>query len=249
MVGALCEARTTSYGIAGRVGASSSVAAGGGVSTVGYEFLDDGRVSTVSFNGIHVAAVAYDAAAQVSGVTYGPVGSPVIGSGSLVRTVAGAAKAQSWSVGARVLSETVVRSQTGRVTRVQATDSAAAVNAVDWSYSFDAVGRLTSAVLAAVGTRPVVTLGYGYVGVGGCGADPAAGKNGSRASASRQVGGGTVAVSAYWTVGAARLTGVTSCTGGLTVDPATIVCDGHGNATQVGSQSCSYDVAVRVTGT
>ena len=218
------------------------------MSTVGYAFLDDGRVSTVSLNGIQVAAVAYDAAAQVSGVTYGPVGSPVIGSGSLVRTVAGAAKAQSWSVGARVLSETVVRSQTGRVTRVQATDSAAAVNAVDWSYSFDAVGRLTSAVLAAVGTRPVVTLGYGYAGVGGCGADPAAG-NGSRTSTTRQVGGGTVAVSAYCTDGASRLTGVASGTGGLTVDPATIVYDGHGNATQVGSQSWSYDGADRVTGT
>ena len=248
MVGALCEARTTSYGIAGRVTASSSVAAGGGVSTVGYEFLDDGRVSTVSLNGIQVAAVAYDAAAQVSGVTYGPVGSPVIGSGSLVRTVAGAAKAQSWSVGARVLSEVVVRSQAGRVTRVQATDSGAAANVVDWSYSFDAVGRLTSAVLAAVGTRPVVTLGYGYAGVGGCGADPAAG-NGSRTSTTRQVGGGTVAVSAYCTDGASRLTGVASGTGGLTVDPATIVYDGHGNATQVGSQSWSYDGADRVTGT
>ena len=153
MVGALCEARTTSYGIAGRVTASSSVAAGGGVSTVGYAFLDDGRVSMVSLDGIQVAAVGYDAAA-VSGVTYGPVGPPVIGLGSLVRTAAGAAKAQSWSVGARVLSEVVVRSQAGRVTRVQATDSGAAANAVDWSYSFDAVGRLTSAVLAAVGTRP-----------------------------------------------------------------------------------------------
>ena len=49
------------------------------MSTVGYAFLDDGRVSMVSLDGIQVAAVAYDAVAQVSGVTYGPVGSPVIG--------------------------------------------------------------------------------------------------------------------------------------------------------------------------
>ena len=35
----------------------------------------------------------------------------------------------------------------------------------------------------------------------------------------------------------------------MSVDPATIVYDGHGNATQVGSQSWSYDGADRVTGT
>ncbi len=39
-------ATTTSYDIAGRVATRSSASAGGGVSTVGSSYQDDGRVST-----------------------------------------------------------------------------------------------------------------------------------------------------------------------------------------------------------
>jgi hypothetical protein len=77
----------------------------------------------------------------------------------------------------RTFTETLTRSQSGRVTRSVATDSAAPANTIDWSYSYDTTARLTGAVLGAAGTRPGLTLGYGYSPTGGCGPDPAAGAN------------------------------------------------------------------------
>ncbi len=145
--------------------------------------------------------------------------------------------------------EPVLGPQAGRITRSVATDSAGVGGTVDWSYVFDPVGRLTQATLAAAGSRPAVTLGYGYAATGGCGADVAAGRNGSRTSSTVQIGGGLVKSSAYCLDAASRLTSVTSTTGGLTISPAAIGYDVHGNATQLGTQTWSYDAADRVTGT
>ena len=94
-----------------------------------------------------------------------------------------------------------------------------------------------------------MSLGYLYAPTGGCGADPAAGKNGSRTGTTIQIGAGPVTSSAYCTDSASRLTAVTSSTGGLTIDPASIGYDSHGNATQLGTQTWTYDGADRVTGT
>ncbi len=49
--------------------------------------------------------------------------------------------------------------------------------------------------------------------------------------------------------GASRVTSVDSSTGGLVVSPATITYDGHGNLTQLGTQSWTYDGADRVSST
>jgi hypothetical protein len=49
--------------------------------------------------------------------------------------------------------------------------------------------------------------------------------------------------------GASRLTSVNSTSGGLVIAPATITYDSHGNATQLGTQSWTYDGADRVTST
>lgn len=212
---------TTSYDIAGRVTATTTTPTSGGPSSMGWTYLDDGRVSTVALDGVQVAAVSYDSAAQLAGVAYGPAGAPVTSLGSLTRNPAGAVTGQTWTVGSRTLAESLTRSQAGRITRSVATDSAGPASTVDWSYGYDPVGRLTTAILAAAGTRPTVTLGYGYAGSGGCGTDPAAGLNGSRTSMTRQVGTATPASSTICADHASRVTSVASSTGGLTITPAT----------------------------
>ena len=216
---------------------------------MGWTYLDDGRVSTVTLDGVQLAAVSYDSAGQVSGVAYGPAGAPITTLGSLTRNAAGAVTGQTWTAGSRTLGQTFTRSQAGRVTRSVATDSAGPAGTVDWSSSYDSVGRLTSAVLASAGTRPSVTLGYRYEGSGGCGVDPAAGLNGSRTSMSRRLGTGTPAESTICPDNASRVTSVNSSTGGLTVSPATISYDAHGNLTQLGTQTWTYDGADRVSST
>lgn len=86
--------------------------------------------------------------------------------GLLTRDAAGAVTGQTWTVGSRTWGETLTRSRAGRITKSVASDSVGPAGTVDWSYGYDPVGRLTSAVLAAAGTRPTVTLGYGYVASG-----------------------------------------------------------------------------------
>ena len=206
-------------------------------------------MSPVTLDGAQLAAVSYDSAGQLPGVAYGPAGAPVTTLGSVTRNPAGAVTGQTWTVGSRTLGESLTRSQAGRITKSVATDSVGPASTVDWSYGYDPVGRLTSAVLAAAGTRPTVTLGYGYAASGGCGADPAAGLNGSRTSMSRQLGTATPAESTVCTDNASRVTSVASSTGGLTVSPATVTYDAHGNLTQLGTQSWKYDGADRVSST
>ncbi len=208
-------------------------------------------MSTVTLDGAQVAAVFYDSAGQVSGVAYGPAGAPITTLGSLARNPAGAVTGQTWTVGSRTFGETLTRSQAGRIKTSVTTDSTPATpetSTAGWSYGYDTVGRLTSAVLASAGTRPAVTLGYGYAAATGC-ADPAAGLNGSRTSMSRQIGTATPAESTICPDNASRVTSVNSSTGGLTVSPATISYDAHGNLTQSGTQTWTYDGADRVTST
>ena len=77
--------------------------------------------------------------------------------------------------------------------------------------------------------------------------DRIAGVSGSRSSGIRQVGTGTTAITTYCTDNASRLTSVSSTPTGLSILPAAITYDGHGNATQIGTQAWTYDGADRVT--
>lgn len=232
---------STSYDVAGRTTSVATVA-GGVSSTVGYSYRDDGQVSTVTVDGATVATVGYDATGEVSGVTY-PFGTL----GGLLKYPSGAGKGDTWTVSAataRTFTETITRSQSGRVTGAGWTDSAGAATGIDWTYSYDNVGRLTQAVLAAVNQgRSQVSFGYSFAKTGGCGADTAAGANGSRTGSSVQVGTGTVATSTYCYDYASRLTSVSGA------NPiSTVSYDGHGNATRIGDQTWTYDAADRVSG-
>ena len=148
-----------------------------------------------------------------------------------------------------MLTDAVTRSAAGRVVTATVSDSTRPSAPDAWTYAYDPVGRLTQAVLAAAGVRPSVNLGYLYAPTGGCGADPAAGKNGSRTGTTIQLGSGPVTSSSYCTDGASRLTAVTSTTGGLVIAASSIGYDTHGNATQMGTQTWTYDGVDRVTGT
>jgi len=66
---------------------------------------------------------------------------------------------------------------------------------------------------------------------------------------SRRLGTGTPAESTICPDNASRVTSVNSSTGGLTVSPATISYDAHGNLTQLGTQTWTYDGADRVSST
>ena len=149
--------------------------------------------------------------------------------------------ARQWGVpGGRMLTDAVTRSAAGRVTTATVSDSTKPSAPDAWTYTYGPAGRLTQAVLAAAGVRPSVSLGYLYAPTGGCGADPAAGKNGSRTGTTIQLGSGPVTSSSYCTDGASRLTAVTSTTGGLVIAAASIGYDTHGNATQLGTQTWTY---------
>ena len=74
---------------------------------------------------------------------------------------------------ARTVSDTVVRSQSGRIVQNTLTDGATTRTS---TYTFDAAGRLTLAVI------PRHTLTYGYASTSTCGQNLRAGMNGNRTS-------------------------------------------------------------------
>jgi len=251
----------TSYDSYGRVVTSATTSSAGGPGSVtGYTYLPDGRVEKVRW-ATTVAAALTDTT-TVATLTYDPVSKDLASvgyaSGStalsvtdlLTRDQAGNPVKTTWTVGSRVFTDTLTRSRVGRIVRAVTTDSAgtgAGASSADWSYVFDGAARLTRATLAAAGTRPKLTLDYGYASSGGCGADTKAGMNGSRTSFTRTLGATTAQTSSVCTDHAARTTAVTSSTGGTAIPATQITWDARGNATRIGNQTWTYDAAGRVT--
>lgn len=85
------------------------------------------------------------------------------------------------------------------------------------TYTYDAAGRLAAAAI------PHHQLTYGYAGTGGCGADPAAGKNGNRTSFSDSLDGATAATTTYCYDNADRLTSTTAPAAAAPQGPALAV--------------------------
>ncbi|HWH26651.1 MAG TPA: PA14 domain-containing protein [Pseudolysinimonas sp.] len=150
------------------------------------------------------------------------------------------------AAGVNTVTDQVVRSQSGRIVQNTLTDDAATETS---TYSFDAAGRLVTAAI------PRHTLSYGYAQSGGCGANPAAGKNGNRTSSSDTFDGGTPTSVAYCYDNADRLTQTTVtnapagggpvATGNLTTTGpgASLAYDAHGNTTVLADQTLAYDVS------
>jgi RHS repeat-associated protein len=148
---------------------------------------------------------------------------------------------------ASTVQDAVVRSQAGRIMQNTLTDSASAAPETS-TYSFDAAGRLITAVI------PNHTLSYGY-GPATCGAANA-GMNGNRTSFTDDFLGDVTSV-AYCYDNADRLTGtmvtdepegaspVTSWDLSTTVSPISLRYDDHGNTTRLADQALTYDAADR----
>jgi RHS repeat-associated protein len=214
-------------GITG-IGASTPVAPASGWQQIAYEFT-----ATASS---HDLLAAYEAADDV---------------GSLVVWDDVTLTQDAWEtlVEASTVSDSVIRSQSGRIVRNTLTDTNPAAPATEVStYSFDAAGRLVTAVI------PHHTLTYGY-GTAACGVANA-GKNGNRTTLTDDFDGSITSV-AYCYDNADRLTGTTvtgepagasPVSGGdlTTTGPGeTLAYNNHGNATRLADQTLTYDVADR----
>jgi len=156
------------------------------------------------------------------------------------------------------VSDSVVRSQSGRVIQNILTDGAT----VDmWGYTFDAAGRLTQAVLdVAPGTARDHLLEYGIAASTPTCTNTAAGRSGNRTSFKDIRDGTPVTDVSYCYDWADRLTGsvswapVPTMPGGnpvlgtalsTTGSLPTLAYDSHGNTIVLADQSMTYDVADR----
>ncbi|MDO7883491.1 RHS repeat-associated core domain-containing protein [Antiquaquibacter soli] len=145
------------------------------------------------------------------------------------------------------VAESVVRSQSGRIMRNTVTDRG--VTDVS-TYTYDAAGRLTQAII------PGHTLGYSYADTTGC-VNNKAGRSGNRTRFTDTFNGVLVTDVKYCYDYADRLVGSTPVVAqpganpvlgaalSTTGAPATIYYDTHGNITTLGNQSMTYDSANR----
>lgn len=156
-------------------------------------------------------------------------------------------------VAGSTVTDQVVRSQSGRIMQNTLTDTSSAAAEVS-TYSFDAAGRLVSAVI------PHHILTYGYDSTGGCGVNTAAGLNGNRTSFTDDFDGEVTSVG-YCYDHADRLTGTTVTNAPAGASPViagnltmtgpgeSLAYDAHGNTTRLADQQLVYDVADRHVGT
>ncbi|MBM7470324.1 RHS repeat-associated protein [Microbacterium keratanolyticum] len=252
--------RTTSYtdvwgtvtvptydSLTGRVTQIRTTPAGGAASVTAYTYDADGKVKTVAGDGQQLASVTYDALQRLAKVAY-PDGSALnqVGRDSAQRTVF-----QEWLVGGQLVSDNVIRSQSGRVTQQHLVSGSTLRT---FTYTYDTAARLVKAVI------PGHTLTYQYTATGGCGPNTAAGASGNRTSTQdvwTAPGASPVTTeTAYCYDWADRLLstqvtgaipGANTVTDGLAA--ADIVYDARGNVSRLADMQFTYDAADRHIGT
>jgi RHS repeat-associated protein len=186
-----------------------------------------------------VGSATYDTAGELATVAY-PSGLGNAGNGtalaSLSRDPAGRTLGLVWNQagGSPLVSDTVVRSQSGRVIdeTVDGTDAHAGTGNANNNFAYDASGRLTTAWVLGH------TLAYGYASSGGCGTGANPRRNTNRTSMTDN--GASVS---YCYDGADRLASSTD------VSVGALAYDAHGNTTTMGTQALTYDGADRHTQT
>jgi RHS repeat-associated protein len=235
---------TTTYDAAGRVVRRYGTTIGASATSPGLQYLYDrgGFVTQVLLDGQPVAVPTYSSGViggELAQVTY-PSGFGNGGNGTTVaytRNPSGATTGMTWTGpgGTAITSDTVTRSQSGRIIN-QSIDGVDPYLAGD-NYAYDPAGRLT-------GARAQNGSYYQYAYAANsptCGSNQAAGLNANRTSAS--VNGTTVATFCYnW---ADRLTSVTSSTAPYNGYTGTISYDAHGNTTALAGEQLAYDQANR----
>ncbi|GAA1153780.1 hypothetical protein F6W69_00835 [Microbacterium oxydans] len=231
----------------GRVTKISTTPASGAASVTAYTYDADGKVKTVTVDGQQLASVTYDALQRLKQIAY-PDGSAL---NSVSRDAAERVIGQEWLVGGQVVSDAVVRSQSGRVVKQQSSTGSTSYSS---TYGYDTAGRLVSA------TIPGHKLTYEFGSSGGCGPNAAAGMSGNRTgstdvwTAPGQAAVTTTTKSCFdWadrllssTVTGA-VPGATTVADGLSASE--IVYDGRGNTVRLGDMQFSYDAANRHIGT
>ncbi|MFW8744997.1 PA14 domain-containing protein, partial [Mesorhizobium japonicum] len=247
---ALGSTTATQYAdLTGRVTQVTLTPPSGSSSTRGFTYDVDGKVLTESVDGVVQAAATYGTAAQL-------LQSVAYGNGSSLSSIdydpTGATDGVTWAFpnGQASYHDQVTRSQSGRILADTVTDGSTVSNS---SYTFDAAGRLTQAVI------PGHTLTYGF-GTATCGTQTAAGADGNRTTFvdAHTVGTTTTTSStSYCYDNADRLTGtnVTNPPTGATPvagsnltttgPSATLAYDAHGNTTTLADQTLGYDEANR----
>lgn len=223
---------TSTYDLAGRV-STTAVAARGW--SAGMEYDDAGRPTRQLLEGSPVAVPTYDAAGELASVDY-PLGISSAGNGTalsaITKDAAGRLTGLEWrrtTTNTVIASDTVTRSQSGRVMADTVTGTPTA------TYTYDTAGRLVGA------TAPGHTYSYGFDASGGCGPLAGAGRNGNRTSFSDTTS--TTTTTTYCYDNADKLVSSSDASVGSPV------YDPHGNTTTLGSQSMTYDGADRHTAT
>lgn len=249
---------TASYDQAGRPTSSTTSVSDGVQSTLGWTYDLAGRPLTTERDGLPLAVTSYNAAGEISAVSY-PSGEGKAGNGTalagIARNGAGALTGLEWSfpAGQASVSEAVVRSQAGKVLTSAVTDGATTANS---SYTYDAADRL---VVASI---PRHTLTYDYTDATACGgvtgAVLQAGMNSNRMRATDSLDGGLAHTTTYCYDAADRLIATTSAGAPADANPviatnltttgggaATLAYDARGNTTRLADQVLSYDGADR----
>jgi large repetitive protein len=235
----------------GRVTSVSVATPGMGAKAGQYLYDVEGRVTQVQDTGKPIANLTYSTAAatlgELASVTY-PSGTGNAGNGSslssIVKDAAGAPSQITWSFpSASSITNTVVRSQTGRIVKDTITQGA---TVRDSFYTYDAAGRLTQAVI------PRHVLTYGYAQSGSCASSPYAGKNGNRTSMSDVKDAGTAFTTSYCYDGSDRLLSTATVNPPASASPVTagvaaaaLAYDAHGNTTTLADQTMTYDTGDR----
>jgi hypothetical protein len=217
-------------------------------STLTFTYDLDGKMLTYTINGLQLAAATYDAQQFLSSVTYD--GGHTLA--SITRDPASRAIGQQWVIGGEQVTDTVVRSQSGRVVQHALSRAGATSTA---TYGYDTAGRLVTAKI------PGHDLTYSFDGSGGCGLNTAAGLSGNRTrltDAYTPAGVSTAVTSTthYCYDWADRLTstsvanpvaGLNTVADGLAASE--IIYDARGNTTRLGDMRFTYDAANRHIGT
>ncbi|SDZ41428.1 PA14 domain-containing protein [Herbiconiux ginsengi] len=257
---------STSYDSVGRVASvvvSTTAATTGTVqtATTGYTYNRDGKPLTVTDGspGKTVAQLTYAATGELTAVTYPAASASTDGNGTAAvigyDSATGQQSSLSWDLaGAATYSDTVTRSQSGRIIRDVTVDGASSYAS---GYTFDAAGRLTMAAIPG----HTLTYGFGDTPSGACAAgnSAVAGKNGNRTTTTdTPTGGGGLAYTTNYCYDstdrllstAETVTGAASAPAGMvraakSVPAATISYDAHGDVTRLGDQMFTYDAAGR----
>ncbi|MFI0738739.1 PA14 domain-containing protein [Streptomyces sp. NPDC021100] len=217
---------TATYDRVGRL-TNDTTTVKGVSSTVAYAWNDANQLTGVKVDGATVATPAYDTAAELAGVVYGN-GSRLE---SLARNDAGKLTTLTWKTASSTVADTVTRSRDNRVTDDVVTEDGKRV--ANYSYTYDAVGRLTAAAI------PHHQLTYRFDPADGCGPARAAGLNTNRTSSTDSLDGARAVTTAYCYDGADRLT---STSGGLTL---AVTYDTHGDTVKLGGDTLGYDSTKR----